>query len=350
MDVHLIGLGTANPPLRFSQRELYEAYAAYLPLSEEARSLLHRVMVENHSIGFRHVAVAALTDLLAETQDDLIVRYQKFAVPVALEAARRALAQAGLTPADVDALVVNTCTGYLCPGLTSYVAEALPLKKSIRPFDLQGMGCGGALPNLETAYNLLQAHPDLNVLTLSVEMCTATIYFSEEPDILISNAIFGDGAAATVLTNRPGATGIRLRGFAAGLYPEDREFLYYRTEQTKLRNVLSARVPVLGGRHAKEVVDRLLAEQELTRADVHHWIIHPGGEKVLDAFERGLGLSPEALSPSRTVLYQYGNMSSASVLFVLEEVLRSRAPQSGELGVLSSFGAGFSAFAALVEF
>ncbi|MCP4537906.1 MAG: type III polyketide synthase [Chloroflexi bacterium] len=350
-DVRVVGLGTANPPLRLSQDEIYQAYVELLPLSDTAKSLLKRIFVDNQSIGFRHLGMDAITDALQDSQDALITRYQKFAVAASVEAARKALDDAGLAPNDVDALVVNTCTGYLCPGLTSYVAEALSLKKHVRPFDLQGMGCGGAIPNLETAFNFLQAHPNSHVLTVTVEICSATLYFDEAPDILVSNAIFGDGAAATVMTNESGENGhVFFKGFSAGLFPQDRQHLHYRTENSKLRNVLSQRVPIVGARHGEHVIDHLLDENDLTYQDITHWIVHPGGERVLDAFQRTLDLPDEAVAPSRTVLYNYGNMSSASVLFVLEEVLRNRAPQPGDLGVICSFGAGFSTFAGLVEF
>lgn len=349
-NIQIAGMGTANPPLRLSQKTIFEGYANLLPLSDKAKSLLQRIFVNNHSIGYRHLGMDALTGVLEQSQDELIARYKKYGVPVAVEAAKRALNSAGLTPQDIDGVVVNSCTGYLCPGLTSFVAEALPLRSDVRPFDLQGMGCGAALPNLETAHNFLQAHPDSNVLSIAVEICSATLYLDEAPDILISNALFGDGAAATVLTNRPGNGRVRLKGFSAGLYPQDRDHLYYRTENSKLRNVLSVEVPVVGARHGKEVIDRLLAQTGRGYEDIQHWIVHPGGQKVLDAVEDALDLPEEALAASRKVLYNYGNMSSASVLFVLEEVLRNGAPQPGDIGVMCSFGAGFGAYAGLLEF
>ena len=350
MDVTIAGLGTANPPLKVTQEEVYQAYVNILPLSDKAKRLLKRVLLRNQSIATRYFAMDSLLDALQDRQDDLISRYRKFAVPTAVRAARRALEDAGLQPVDVDALVINTCTGYLCPGLTSYVAGELGLKSEVRPFDLQGMGCGGAIPNLETGYNFLQTHPSSNALAIAVEMCTATIFLEESPDILISNALFGDGAAAVVLTNRPEKGSARLRHFSAGLFPEDRQHLHYRTQASKLRNVLSVEVPAVGAAHGREVIDRLLAQAGFVYGDVDHWILHPGGERILDALRDGLGLPEEVLSPSRSVLFNYGNMSSASVLFVLQEVLANHSPQPGEVAVMCSFGAGFSAFAALLEF
>ncbi len=350
MDVRLVGLGTANPPLRVSQREVFDTYVALVPMSQKARDVLKQVLVDNPSIAYRNMAMDSLAEcVFHNTQDELIVRYQKYAVPMALDAARNALDQAGLASADIDAVVANTCTGYLCPGLTSYVAEGLGLRKNVHPFDLQGMGCGGAIPCLETGYNYLLAHPNSNVLTLSVEICTATIFFSEDPAILVSNAIFGDGAAATVLTNRPGTRGLRVKAFASGLFPEYRQHLQYATQDGKLKNVLSQRVPTLGARCGKQAIDDLLSEAGLGYDDVAHWVVHTGGEKVLDAFQRSLTLPNEAVRSARTVLHDYGNMSSASVLFVLGETLRSQQIRPGDRLMMVSFGAGFSAFAALLE-
>ncbi|HSJ54105.1 MAG TPA: type III polyketide synthase [Anaerolineae bacterium] len=349
-EVRITGLGTATPPLRVPQEETYQAYVDMLPMSEKARALLQRVFVANNSIGFRHFGMESLADVLRSSQDELIARYQKYAVHTAVEAATRALEDAGLAPDDLDGIVVNSCTGYLCPGLTSYVSEALGLRAAIRPYDLQGMGCGGAVPNLETAYNYLQAHPGHDVLSIAVEICSATMFHGESPDLLISNALFGDGAAAAVLSNRPGQEGPCVNGFASGLYPQDRQHLYYRTEQSRLRNVLSVEVPAVGARRAEEVIGRLLEESGIAQGEVDHWILHPGGQKVIDALQDALALPDEAVQASRKILYEYGNMSSASVLFVLNEVVGSGVARPGDVGVMCSFGAGFGVYAALLEF
>ncbi len=153
MDIRIIGLGTATPPLKVTQREVYDTYVRMLPLSPQSPATCwSRFCCKNDSIACRHMAMHSLEECVLEnTQDQLIARYKRHAVPVSAEAARKALAQADLSPQQVDAIVVNTCTGYLCPGLTSYVAQELGLRRDVHPFDLQGMGCGGALPGLETA-------------------------------------------------------------------------------------------------------------------------------------------------------------------------------------------------------
>ncbi len=166
-------------------------------------------------------------------------RFLKFGRGTAVAASRRALAEAGVEPAGIAGLIVNTCTGYLCPGLSSYIAEDLGLDTSIRFLDLMGMGCGAAIPNLEAAAGMLARSGEGPVLSIAVEICSATIFPSHEPELVVSNSIFGDGAAAAVLDlkredRRDGLA--KMADFAADLFPRRREDLRYRTESGRLRN------------------------------------------------------------------------------------------------------------------
>jgi alkylresorcinol/alkylpyrone synthase len=216
-----------------------------------------------------------------------------------------------------------------------------------------GMGCGAAIPNLEAAAGMLARSGEGPVLSVAVEICTATIFPSHEPELVVSNSIFGDGAAAAVLDlsreGRPGGLA-QMVDFATGLFPQYREDLRYRTEGGRLRNHLTKRVPVIGARTVTEVASRLLARHGLSRNDIAWWAVHPGGTVVLTQVAKELELAPEALRFSYHVFENYGNLSSPSVLFVLREILDSGRPRPGQKGMLLAFGAGFSAFAALLEF
>jgi alkylresorcinol/alkylpyrone synthase len=216
-----------------------------------------------------------------------------------------------------------------------------------------GMGCGAAVPNLEAAAGMLARGGEGPILSVAVEICSATIFPSHEPELVVSNSIFGDGAAAAVLDlapdNHPGGLA-RMVDFATGLFPQYREDLRYRTEGGLLRNHLSKRVPVIGARTVTEVASRLLARHALSRNDITWWGIHTGGTVVLAQVAKELELADEALRFSYNVFENYGNMSSPSVLFVLREILDSGRTQPGQKGMLLTFGAGFSAFAALMEF
>ena len=352
MKTILRGLGTANPPLYATQEEAYDFFTSRFSLKPAEQDLYRRILLDGKIKG-RFLGMDAKTDALETDPDRLLARFVKFGRSTAVAAARRALAEAGVEPAEIAGLIVNTCTGYLCPGLSSYIAEDLGLKTSIRFQDLMGMGCGAAIPNLEAAAGMLERSGEGPVLSVAVEICSATMFPSHEPELVVSNSIFGDGAAAAVLDLVPDCQPDGLAcivDFATGLFPQYREDLRYRTEGGRLRNHLSKRVPVLGARTASEVASRLLARHGLSRTDIAWWAVHPGGTVVLAQVAKELELDQEALHFSYRVFENYGNMSSASVLFVLREMLDSGQPKPGQKGMLLSFGAGFSAFAALIAF
>jgi alkylresorcinol/alkylpyrone synthase len=348
----LRGLGVATPPLYATQEEAYAFFATHCALKPDEQDLYRRILLDGKIKG-RYLGMDAKTDALEPDPDRRLARFLKFGRSTAVAAARRALAEAGVEVAEIAGLIVNTCTGYLCPGLSSYVAADLGLRTSIRFQDLMGMGCGAAIPNLEAAAGMLARSGEGPVLSIAVEICTATIFPSHEPDLIVSNSIFSDGAAAAVLDlasdDHPGGLA-RMVDFASGLFPQYREDLRYRTEGGRLRNHLSKRVPVIGARVATEVASRLLARHGLSRNDIAWWAVHPGGTVVLTQVAKKLELADEALRFSYNVFENYGNMSSPSVLFVLREILDSGRPRPGQKGMLLSFGAGFSAFAALMEF
>jgi alkylresorcinol/alkylpyrone synthase len=350
--VILRGLGTANPPFYATQAEAYEFLTTHCALKPAEQDLYRRLLLDGKIKG-RYLGMDGKMEALGADPDKLLARFLKFGRTTAVTAARRALAEAGVETAEIAGLIVNTCTGYLCPGLSSYIAEDLGLKTSIRFQDIMGMGCGAAVPNLEAAAGMLSRGGAGPVLSLAVEICSATIFPSHEPEMVVSNSIFGDGAAAAVLDlapdNRPGGLA-RLVDFATGLFPQYREDLRYRTEGGRLRNHLSKRVPVIGARTVTEVASRLLAQHGLSRNDIAWWAVHPGGTVVLAQVAKELELADDALRFSYHIFENYGNMSSPSVLFVLREILDRGRPKPGERGVLLSFGAGFSAFAALLEF
>ena len=348
----LRGLGTATPPFYATQEEAYEYFFTHFSLKPAERDLYRHILLDGKIKG-RYLGMDTRADVLETDPDRLLARFLKFGRSTAVAAARRALTEAGVEPAEISGLVVNTCTGYLCPGLSSYIAEDLGLKTSIGFLDLMGMGCGAAIPNLEAAAGMLVRSGEGPVLSLAVEICSATIFFGHEPELVVSNSIFGDAAAAAVLdlSRKDRQDGlVKMLDFAAGLFPRYREDLRYRTEGGRLRNHLNRRVPVIGARTVTEVASGLLNRHCLSRNDIDWWAVHPGGTAVLTQVAKKLELADEALHFSYSIFENYGNMSSPSVLFVLREILDSGRPQPGQKGMLLAFGAGFSAFAALIEF
>lgn len=347
-----VGLGTATPPQQFTQRQCWDAlrsWPGFPALEPRAQAICRRVFGGSNGIEARYLAFDRLEEAFAMDPDTLQARFARHAPAVATEAAERALQDAGLVPAGVDALLVSTCTGYLCPGLTSYVSERLGLRSDALLLDLVGQGCGAAVPNLRTAEALLAAGRCRRVLSVCVEICSAAFFIDNDPGVLISNCLFGDGAAAAVLSSEPtaGRRSVRwVEGFTA-LSPADRECLRFETRGGMLRNILGPEVPALAAQHVAALVEEGLRRRGLSQASVNGWILHAGGRDVLKAVRDKLGLGEDETALSAEILRGHGNLSSPFVLFVLAEALRRGRP--GGWWWMASFGAGFSSHGALLE-
>jgi 3,5-dihydroxyphenylacetyl-CoA synthase len=259
-----------------------------------------------------------------------------------------ALQRAALKPDAIDAVIVTTCTGYLCPGLSGYAVEQLGLRHDVLGFDLVGQGCAGALPNWQLANTLLRAGQCDHVLSICVEICSAAMYLDDDPGVLISACLFGDGAGAAILSrNRPPAQRrVEWRDSASLINPAEREALRFEYRDGMLRNILTRAVPRIAAQHAEEILIKTLARAGLGRDEINGWILHAGGRDVLIALEETLRLRSEALRHSRDALRRYGNLSSAFVYFVLDAALAEGTP--GGWWWMSSFGAGFTCHGALL--
>lgn len=347
----IVGLGTANPPQRYTQAECLralQAHPCYDALKPPSQALIARILQHPHGIATRHFALDDLAQAFELAPDVMQQRFDENAPKLATEAAFRALADAGITVEDIDAVVISTCTGYLCPGLTSYVIERMGLKPDTLALDLVGQGCGAAIPNLRTSEALIAAGRAQHVLSVCVEVCSAAMYLDDDAGVLVSACLFGDGAGAAVLSAEPG-TGPQVEwlGTYALTHPEDRDLLRFEHRHGLLRNILSPQVPERAAHYAEAVLMPMLQKHSLAQSDIAGWVWHGGGKNVLDALQAKLGLADSAVRHSRRILNDYGNLSSAFVYFVLQAALADQ-PQSGWWW-MSSFGAGFSCHGGLLK-
>jgi 3,5-dihydroxyphenylacetyl-CoA synthase len=345
------GLGTANPPRRYSKSECWQAFKSsqwFSKLDRRAHMIAETVLTQDNGIAYRSLCVESLTEVFQIDPDTLHSRFSANAPLLAEAAGTAALREAGLTPGEIDGLVISTCTGYLCPGLTSYLIERLGLRPETLAFDLVGQGCAAALPNWRLADALL-AGECRHVLSICVEVSSAAMYLDNDPGVLISACLFGDGAGAAVLSRNatPQRRNVEWKSFGSVTNSTERSALMFQTRNGLLRNVLTRPVPELAAEHAQQVLRTVLDSFGLTAADIKTWIMHAGGRDVLDALQRRLKLSANDLRYSASMLYEYGNMSSAFVYFVLQAALKDRA-ESGWWW-MSAFGAGFSCHGALLK-
>ncbi len=333
----LESLATALPPHRYTQQECLAAFretAAYAGLSRRSRALVEKVMGNGASgISARSFCLPEIGPGVERGAQELNETFEQEAPALAATAVEAALGKAGLAAGELDALFICTCTGYLCPGVTSHVAERLGLRDTAYLQDLVGLGCGAAIPTLRSAAGFLAAHPGAKVATVAVEVCSAAFYADDDPGVLISLCLFGDGAAAAIWSDAAGPEKWQAGHFTTVHRPEQREKIRFVNAGGKLRNQLDKTVPGL----AAEAVAELYAKRH---ADPDRILAHSGGRDVIEALEAVL---PADLAETREVLREHGNMSSPSVLFALDRAL---ATANGDRRWwLTAFGAGFAAHA-----
>lgn len=346
------GIGTATPDARFTKAECLDAFQKsdwFARLDARSHLIARTVLQRDNGIEARRLALDSLADVFTIDPNTLGRRFLAHAPALAAKAAQRALASATLGPGDVDAVVVSTCTGYLCPGLSGHVVERLGLRADVQAFDLVGQGCAAALPNLQLGGALLASNACQHVLSICVEVSSAAMYLDNDPGVLISACLFGDGAGAAVLSRQPESARRRVEwtDSTSLIDPTQRKALMFEQRDGMLRNILTRAVPTLAAEHAHRVLETVLGRAGLSATDVRAWIMHAGGRDVLLALERRFDLDAEDFRYSAAMLREYGNLSSAFVYFVLEAALADEAP--GGWWWLSSFGAGFSCHGALLK-
>lgn len=349
---YLRGVGIAAPPNRYTKAECLAAFEKsgwFSRLDARSHFIARTVLQRDNGIEARRLAIDSLDEVFSIDPNTLAQRFLRHAPTLAAEAAKKALFESGLESADIGAVVVSTCTGYLCPGLSGYVVERLGLRADVQAFDLVGQGCAAALPNLQLGRALLASNACEHVLSVCVEVCSAAMYLDNDPGVLISACLFGDGAGAAILSCKPVASQRQLEWIDSTslINPIERKALMFESRDGMLRNVLTRAVPALAATYAHQVLETVLRRADLHTTDVSTWIMHAGGRDVLLALEREFPISVHDLRYSKAILREYGNLSSAFVYFVLDAALRGQAPAGWWW--LSSFGAGFSCHGALLR-
>jgi predicted naringenin-chalcone synthase len=361
--VHLLGLGTALPLNRFTQEQgariaqvlcLDSRQAPLIPTLYRQTGIAGRNLVLEEDLvrdvleGTRHSQSVFLPkeqgpDSGPTTRERMEVYHAK-ASALAIDAARLALADAKIMPAAVTHLVTVSCTGFAAPGVDIALIRGLGLSTDTERAHIGFMGCHGALNGLRVARGLASAEPRAVVLLCAVELCSLHYHYGWDPKRVVGNALFGDGAAAAVVGQTRPSTGWKLAGHGASLFPDSDWAMTWEVGDHGFTMSLSTKVPGLIAKHLRPWLESWLARQGETIASIGSWAIHPGGPRVLSAVTESLGLPAEAAAASSAILNHHGNMSSPTVLFILDELRRNQAPPPC---VALAFGPGLAVEAAL---
>ena len=372
----LRSLQTIVPDTLLVQDEVRDVFAAQPDIGRLAQRIVG-ASFNGSGIDTRHTVIdelslaADITDpvffdrasgrLLSPGTRERNERYVREASRLFVEVARRAIAvDPDIEAADITHVVTVSCTGFHAPGPEYEIVRALGLPDGVQRYHLGFMGCYASMPALRAASQFCAADPEAVVLVVSVELCTLHLRSSEDPDTIVASSLFADGAAAGIVTARDlptPVTALRLDRFHTAIAPEGEKDMAWTIGDNGFEMILSTAVPQIIGEAIIGALRPLYAgEQELLEAydggevseAVQHWAIHPGGRSILDRVQERLHLSDVQLRPAREVLRVNGNMSSATVLFVLRSVLEQEDSRDGDRGAATAFGPGLTAESALM--
>lgn len=343
----ILSLATGVPARRYSQEELF-GQLTQLNLTTDPRA---RSIFEKAGVDHRHAVVDINYFRQERTMQERNQCYMPEALALGEKTIRRCLDGSGYTVEDVDDLVVVSCTGIDTPGLDLHLAGRLGLRHDLRRNTILGMGCYAAFPGLVRARDAVNTQPDRLALVLAVELCSLHLQIDDSLENMVSSALFADGAAAVLIgtPNGPAPHGPHLLDSQTYCEYNTLEHMAFHLTDHGFQMRLSAYVPELLAADIEKFVDQLLLRNGVTRDDIRFWGVHPGGRKIMDHIQARLELSDEDLQYSRAVLRDYGNMSSPTVLFVLDQIQRQGRPQPGEYGVIMAFGPGLTMESMLVQ-
>ncbi len=348
--MRIASVGSALPPHYYDQDALIAAFRKHWGKRHFNLDRLERLH-RNVLVGGRHLA------LPIEEYDELTSwgkandAWIRVAQELGVRAIREALDRANLTVDDIDCLFTVTVTGVATPSLDARLMNRLDLPSRVKRVPIFGLGCVAGVAGIARAADYVRAFPDQVAVLLSVELCSLTLQ-REDLSIpnLIASGLFGDGAAAAVVVGAERRSeGPRIIDTRSIFYPDSEEVMGWDISESGFRVILSPDVPEVVRRHLPGDVDGFLTDHGLTRGDIRTWISHPGGPKVLEAMQDALEIPADALESAWRTLREVGNLSSTSVLLVLEETLDRTTPEPGSFGLMIAMGPGFCSELVLIQ-
>jgi alkylresorcinol/alkylpyrone synthase len=341
----LLSVATAVPPYAITQSEAKlrarEAFGGKKALFDRLSGVF-----DNAGIAQRHIVTPADWYMGDHGWHDRNTLYLEAAEELFFDAASLAISKAGLGPNEIDGVVTVSTTGIATPSLEARVGPRLGLRTDIRRVPIFGLGCAGGVSGLSTAARLASADPGSKWLMVTVETCSISIRLdSNDPAAVVATALFGDGAAAAVVTSGEHSIA-HIRGSAERMWPDTLKIMGWDVEDPGLAVVFDRAIPPFIEAHLAEAVDGMLGKLGIARSDIDRFCCHPGGVKVIDAIETALELPQGELNLEREVLHDYGNMSAPTVLFVLERLLKRGLPKRV---LMTAFGPGFTCAGLLLE-
>jgi predicted naringenin-chalcone synthase len=359
----LIQISTSSPPYKVPQAKATEELKSRMA-NRPAIGRLIEAASQHSGIETRYVVVpdaeethsrhfySADSSIAAPDTKTRMVEYERWTKILAKEAVADLFLKTRCDCSAIRRIITVSCTGFFAPGIDYYLMNEFNLPASAQRTHIGFMGCAAALVGFTSIREALQSSNDNNYSTLLVAIELCSLHLQTEPtrDNILANMIFADGCAAALFSNSSSYTPqLQLVSTYSHLFPHSSDFMGWKIGNFGFEMLLSSELPKIISDEAVPVVLRLLASHGIEKDSIRHWVLHPGGRSILDALQNGLHLSDEEMIPSRTVLRNFGNMSSASILFVLKELLATRKVQKGEPVCAIAFGPGLTMEVAILK-
>ena len=356
MNSYIQQIETKNPPVSYKQQTIRDRMKHFIADDRRTQAIIHKIYKES-GIDKRHSVIQDYTEepseyLLFHPNDGILnpttgqrnAIYQKQAGPMFVDIARCLLNKSRYKPEDITHVITVSCTGFFAPGPDFEIVESLGLSPHTQRFHLGFMGCYAAFPALRMAHSFCQSQPDARVLVVSVELCTLHFQASKNIDHLIGAAVFADGGAGAIIANeKPDDTpSLGMRTFANSITDGGKKDMAWTIGDHGFEMVLSTYVPDIIESNLDRVMTPLLAKANIGAEDIDYWGLHPGGRAIVDKVQSNLELTDSQVEASRYVLANYGNMSSATIFFVLKQLLENPEVDSDSTILGLAFGPGLT--------
>jgi alkylresorcinol/alkylpyrone synthase len=339
----IVATATAVPPHTITREDVKYYMGRVFDIPERRLEAMMSI-VDNAQVHSRHVLFPIDYTVEPRSLEKTNQEYMQHAIELGQRAAEECLKRAGMTAQDIDLIITVSCTGFMIPSLDAYLINLMGFRPDVRRMPFTELGCAAGAMALGRASDYLQSHADGNALIISVELPSLTF---QRKDIsqanLISSILFGDGAAAVVISRRPSAPGPRILASETYTFPDSLGAMGFDLKDSGFHILLAKDVPEMIGAKIEGLVDGFLSRHGQTRDAIRGWILHPGGSRLLSNVEKELGLSKCDTQPSWDILGNVGNLSSATILFILQEWLEKRPLKKGDVALAAAFGPGFSA-------
>lgn len=359
----IIDITTSSPPYKVSQSTAAEE----LKKRMRGRSAISRMIdaAASHSgIDSRFIVIpdaepSSDNKFYSENNSYIIpdtkrrmIEYEKWSKILTRKSVEEILLKNNLSPSDINRLITISCTGFFAPGLDYFLIEEFKMPRSIKRTNIGFMGCAASLIGVNSVFEAMSSYHavDGNILMVSVELCSLHLQTEPTRDNILANMIFADGCAAVLFSNRKfyeTKSALKIMDTSSFLLDNSADYMGWKIGNNGFEMMLSSELPKIIFEQAIPALKTILNKINLSINDINHWALHPGGRAILDSLEKGLNISAEQMYPSRKILRDFGNMSSASVLFVLKEILNSHSIKKDELCCAVAFGPGLTMEVAL---